>query len=243
MLAVGSPLGLDQTITAGIISSRPQVDQAPSNSQRRYLLTDANVNPGDSGGPLVDLDGEVVGLTTAISAGPGGSYGYAIPINRVRRVAVSLIKDGHALHPYIGVGVRDLRDLDAGERRTMGAIPGSGALVSRVWHDAPAGRAGLRRGDVITSVNDQEVPMPADPVELICGARGRSPGHHRFRPRGEPPGPFPCPSPTSRWLGARRAAPCRRGTIDQPSAVSLRPLSSRISVISAGAPSRIGGPQ
>lgn len=168
VLAVGSPLGLDQTVTAGIISSRPQLDEAPSNSQRRYLLTDANVNPGDSGGPLVDLDGQVVGLTTAISAGPGGSYGYAIPINRVRRVAVSLIRDGHALHPYIGVGVRDLRDLDAGERRTLGAIPGSGALVSRVWHDAPAGRAGLRRGDVITSINDQEVPTPADLVELIA---------------------------------------------------------------------------
>jgi len=168
VLAVGSPLGLDQTITAGIISSRPQIGEAPSNSQRRYLLTDANVNPGDSGGPLVDLDGEVVGLTTAISAGPGGSYGYAIPINRVRRVAASLIKEGHALHPYIGVGLRDLRDLDAGERRTLGPIPGSGALVSRVWHDAPAGRAGLRRGDVITSVNDQEVPTPADLVELIA---------------------------------------------------------------------------
>lgn len=168
VLAVGSPLGLDQTITAGIISSRPQPDAARSSARRRYLLTDANVNPGDSGGPLVDLGAEVIGLTTAISAGPGGSYGYAVPINRVRRVAISLIKDGHALHPYIGVGLRDLRDLEAGERSTLGALPGNGALVSRVWHDAPAGRAGLRRGDVITSVNDREVPTPADLVELIA---------------------------------------------------------------------------
>src|SRR5450631_274988 len=169
VLAFGSPLGLDQTITAGIISSRPQqVDEAGSSAQRRYLLTDANVNPGDSGGPLVDLEGDALPISSAISAGPGGSYGYAVPINRVRRVAVSLIKEGHALHPYIGVGLRDLLDLDAGERRRLGAMPGSGALVSRVWHDAPAGRAGLRRGDVITSVNDHEVPTPADLVELIA---------------------------------------------------------------------------
>src|SRR5207248_880215 len=94
VLAVGSPLGLDQTITAGIISSRPDLE-AEALSSGRYLLTDASVNPGESGGPLVDLDGEVVGLTTAIGAGPGGSYGYAIPINRVRRTAVSLLRDGH----------------------------------------------------------------------------------------------------------------------------------------------------
>jgi S1-C subfamily serine protease len=250
VLAVGSPLGLDQTVTAGIISSRPE---RGDNARPRYLLTDANVNPGDSGGPLVDLDGEVVGLTSAISAGPGGSYGYAVPINRVRRVAVSLMKEGHALHPYIGVGLRDLRDLDDGERRSLPAVPSSGALVSRVWHDAPAGRAGLRRGDVITSVNDQEVPTPADLVELIAeqevggrvligfvraGANRTVPvsiadlpvvGRARGAPRDVRPG-----------RPHRRSRPTQ---IDHPSAESFRPLSSRISVISAGAPNRIGGPQ
>jgi len=246
VLAVGSPLGLDQTITAGIISSRPEVDEARGNAQRRYLLTDANVNSGDSGGPLVDLDGEVVGLTTAISPGPGGSYGYAIPINRVRRVAVSIIKEGHALHPYIGVGLRDLRDIDAGERRTLGTIPGSGALVSRVWHDAPAGRAGLRRGDVITSVNNQEVPTPADLVELIAGqqvgarvvigfVRG---GANRTVPLSIADLPV-----VGRAVGRAAGAPPSGPQTDQPSAVSARALSNRISVISAGAPSRMGGPQ
>jgi serine protease Do len=169
VLAVGSPLGLDQTITAGIISGRSEVDADEDGAppRRRYLLTDANANPGDSGGPLVDLEGEVVGLTTAVSGGPGGSCGYAVPINRVRRVAVALIREGHALHPYIGVGLRDLRDLDAGERRRLGAMTGQGALVSRVWRGAPAARAGLRAGDVITSVNNREVPTPQELVELI----------------------------------------------------------------------------
>ena len=75
---MGSPLGLEQTITAGIISGRALVEAARL-SPRRYLLTDAKVNPGNSGGPLVNLDGEVVGLAALISAGPGGSYGYAVP--------------------------------------------------------------------------------------------------------------------------------------------------------------------
>jgi S1-C subfamily serine protease len=167
VLAVGSPLGLDQTITAGIISGRPRVDDSGSSARRGYLLTDAKVNPGDSGGPLVDLTGQVIGLTTLISAGPGGSYAYAVPINRVRRVAVALIRDGHAEHPYIGVGLRDPRDVDPTELASLGAAPPHGALVSRVWRDAPAGRAGLRRGDVITSLNNREVPGPADLVELI----------------------------------------------------------------------------
>lgn len=167
VLAVGSPLGLDQTVTAGIIGSRPDLD-AGAASAGRYLLTDASVNPGESGGPLVDLEGEVVGLTTAISAGPGGSYGYAIPINRVRRTAVVLLRDGHAVHPSIGVGVRDPRDLDAGRRSTLGAAP-HGALVSQVLPGAPAARAGLRAGDLITSVDDRDLSAPGDLVQIISG--------------------------------------------------------------------------
>jgi S1-C subfamily serine protease len=166
VLAVGSPLGLDQTITAGIISGRPDLDADALSQQGRYLLTDASVNPGESGGPLVDLEGEVVGLTTAISAGPGGSYGYAIPINRVRRTAVVLLREGHPVHPSIGVGVRDPRELDAEGRRMLGAAP-RGALISQVLPGAPAARAGLRAGDLITSVDDRDVPAPADLVELI----------------------------------------------------------------------------
>jgi S1-C subfamily serine protease len=168
VLVVGSPLGLDETFTAGIISGRPSGDAGVASARGRYLLTDANVNPGESGGPLVDLDGEVIGLATAMSNGPGGSYGYAVPINRARRVAAALIRDGRLAHPFIGVGLRDLDDLDSGERRRLGVLPARGAVISRVWRGAPAARAGLRPGDVITSVNDSDTPTPGDLVAAIA---------------------------------------------------------------------------
>jgi S1-C subfamily serine protease len=108
-----------------------------------------------------------VGLSALISAGPGGSYGYAVPINRVRRMAGMLIRDGRAHHPYIGVALRDVRGLDPTERRRWGALPAEGALVSRIWRDAPAARAGLRTGDVITSINNREIPAPSELVEIV----------------------------------------------------------------------------
>jgi S1-C subfamily serine protease len=164
VLAMGSPPGLEQTVSAGIISSRPRPDAGDDSSSPRYLLTDASVDPG---GPLIDLDGEVVGLTTARDTGSAGGCASAIPINRVRRAAVALIRDGHAAHPFIGVGVRDPRDLRPGARQALGAAPPRGALVSHVLAGAPAARAGLRAGDLITSVDDRDVPAPAALVELI----------------------------------------------------------------------------
>jgi S1-C subfamily serine protease len=167
VLAVGSPLGLDQTITAGIISGRAHVGSPNAILANDYLQTDAKVNPGNSGGPLVNLDGEVIGVSALISAGPGGSYGYAVPINRVRRAASALLRDGRAHHPYIGVALRDVRALEPSERRRLGALPSAGALVSRVWRQAPAARAGLRAGDVITSINNQPVGEPQSVAEAI----------------------------------------------------------------------------
>jgi putative serine protease PepD len=171
VLAVGSPLGLEQTITAGIISGHahvPASSGAAAPGVRAYIQTDAKINPGNSGGPLVNLDGEVIGLSALISAGPGGSYGFAVPINLVRRVAQMLIKDGHARHAYIGVSLRDVRDLDPAERDRWGrALPQHGALVSKIFKGAPAARAGLRPGDVITTLNNRDVPAASDVVEFV----------------------------------------------------------------------------
>ena len=172
VLAVGSPLGLEQTITAGIISGRGPIEGGDGIAAQVYLQTDAKVNPGNSGGPLVNLDGEVVGLAALISEGPGGSYGYAVPINLVRRTAAALIEGGHMPHPYIGVALRDIRDLDAAEVRRWSkagsrVLPPRGSLVTKVVRDAPAARAGLRAGDVIMSIDNRDIPTTAELAALI----------------------------------------------------------------------------
>ena len=169
VLAIGSPLGLEQTITAGIISGRAHVQGAGGAAPgvHLYIQTDAKINPGNSGGPLVNLDGEVIGISALISAGPGGSYGFAVPINQVRRVAAMLVKEGRARYAYIGVALRDVRDLGEIERRRFGLGPRRGALVSRIWQGAPAARAGLRPGDVITTLNNRDVPAASDVVDFV----------------------------------------------------------------------------
>src|SRR5262249_53123518 len=170
VLAVGSPLGLEQTITAGIISGRAHVAGAGGAAPgvHAYIQTDAKINPGNSGGPLVNLDGEGIGISALISAGPGGSYGVAGPINQVRRGAKMLVKEGRAHYAYIGVSLRDVRALGEGERPRFGNIPHRGALVSRIRQGAPAARAGLRPGDVITTLNNHDIPAACDVVDFVA---------------------------------------------------------------------------
>src|SRR5450432_3289892 len=150
VLAIGSPLGLDQTVTAGIVSGKGKVGrhvQMSGGRVRHYIQTDAKINPGNSGGPLVNLSSEVVGINTLINTGPGGAYGFAIPINQVRRVAESLLKEGRVRYAYLGVLVGDLSEVDAVAAK--GAPSGTSAFVSEVTPGGPAARAGLHPGDFI----------------------------------------------------------------------------------------------
>jgi serine protease Do len=122
VLAIGSPLGLDQTVTAGIVSGKGHVGRRVQMSGERvrgYIATDAKINPGNSGGPLVNLDGEVIGINTLINVGPGGGYGFAIPINEVRRVTDVLLKEGRVRYPYLGVMVGDVSGLAPAEKEKL----------------------------------------------------------------------------------------------------------------------------
>src|SRR5580765_3942089 len=138
VLAVGSPLGLDQTVTAGIVSGMGKVGrhvQMSGGRVRHYIQTDAKINPGNSGGPLVNLSAEVVGINTLINTGPGGAYGFAIPVNQVRKVAASLLKEGRVRYAYLGVLVGDIEGLDPNHPNAKGGpLPSvdHGVYVSQV---------------------------------------------------------------------------------------------------------------
>ena len=154
VLAVGDPFGVGTSITAGIISGK---GRAPGISHREeFLQTDAAINPGNSGGPLVNLNGEVVGVNTAISTRSGGydGVGFAIPSNLVSRVAEQLVAHGKVKRPYLGVAVQRMTQK---LREQFGIGAGEGALVAQTYPDSPAAEAGLRPGDIILEVAGRKV--------------------------------------------------------------------------------------
>jgi serine protease Do len=173
VLAVGSPLAMDQTVTAGIISSKGRLGKNQNMRMsgakvREYIQTDAKINPGNSGGPLVNLEGEVIGVNTLINTGPGGAYGFAIPINQVRTVAETLIKSGRMRYAYLGIVMEDLNRADSNlKERLPASTPKDAVLVAQVPPNSPAGKAGVRPGDVITKIDDRKVQDSGDISEYV----------------------------------------------------------------------------
>ncbi|HEY7372590.1 MAG TPA: trypsin-like peptidase domain-containing protein [Polyangia bacterium] len=169
VLAVGSPLGLDQTVTAGIVSGLGKVGrhvQMSGGRVRHYIQTDAKINPGNSGGPLVNLSSEVVGINTLINTGPGGAYGFAIPINQVRTVAGSLLKEGRVRYAYLGVMVGDIEGLDPSKKAQLPGVE-HGVYVSQVTPGGPAAKAGLHAGDVITEIDGRKMDAAGDVIDYV----------------------------------------------------------------------------
>ncbi|HXH82649.1 MAG TPA: Do family serine endopeptidase [Candidatus Tectomicrobia bacterium] len=156
VIAVGSPFGLQATVTAGIVSAKArQIGQGPFDD---FLQTDAAINPGNSGGPLVNMQGEVVGINTAIVAG-GSGIGFAIPSNMARKIATELVAKGKVSRGWLGVSIQPLTQELA---RSFGARDTKGVLVSDVLPDSPAARAGLKPGDIVLEFDGKKTEAPAD---------------------------------------------------------------------------------
>ncbi len=156
VLAVGSPfsMNLGATVTAGIVSGMGRGLRLADYED--FIQTDAAINPGNSGGALVNLNGEVIGINTAIATRSGGSQGvgFAIPINMARKIANDLIQDGKVTRGWIGIGIQDITK----DFQDAFDLPNrSGVLISRVWEDSPAEKAGLEQGDVIRYLDDDEI--------------------------------------------------------------------------------------
>ena len=155
VLALGSPFGLNQTVTHGIISARERGQISLGNTIRikDFLQTDAAINPGSSGGPLVNLDGEVIGINTAIASPSGSNSGvaFSIPINMVKRIANQLLEKGSVTRGYLGLQVA--QSFEAADADRLGLTRAQGALVEKVYNDTPAATAGLRANDVVLEVD------------------------------------------------------------------------------------------
>jgi serine protease Do len=151
VVAVGSPFGLEQTVTAGIVSAKGRVIGAGPYDD--FIQTDASINPGNSGGPLLDLAGEVVGINTAIVA-RGQGIGFAIPIDMARNIVAQLKESGRVTRGWLGVGIQNLTPELA---EYYGLDKNDGVLVTRVFEGDPAEKAGIEPRDVIVALNGEKV--------------------------------------------------------------------------------------
>jgi serine protease Do len=156
VIAVGSPFGLHSTVTAGIISAKArQLGQGPFDD---FLQTDAAINPGNSGGPLVNMQGEVIGINTAIVAG-GTGIGFAIPSTLARKIYTELNTKGKVTRGWLGVSIQPLTPELA---KSFGTKDTKGVLISDVLADGPAARAGLQPGDILLEFDGKKVEAPGD---------------------------------------------------------------------------------
>jgi serine protease Do len=183
VLAIGSPFGLQQTVTAGIISAKGRsIGQGPFDD---FLQTDAAINPGNSGGPLVNMSGEVVGINSAILSRTGGNVGigFSIPVNMAKRIYTELAAKGKVTRGWLGVSIQPLTpDL----AKSFGLKEPNGVLISDVVSDSPAAQAGVASGDIIIEFDRKKVDSPQELQKVVAAtAPGRAVPLKVWRDKGE----------------------------------------------------------
>ena len=151
VIAIGNPFGLEQTVTAGIVSAKGRVIGA--GTYDNFIQTDASINPGNSGGPLFNMQGKVIGINTAIVA-QGQGIGFAIPINMAKNILSDLKTKGKVTRGWLGVSIQDISEDIA---KSMNYKNKKGVLVTDVFKDDPADKAGIKVGDVITEINGKQI--------------------------------------------------------------------------------------
>ncbi|MBW4556834.1 MAG: trypsin-like peptidase domain-containing protein [Trichormus sp. ATA11-4-KO1] len=176
-IAVGNPLGFDNTVTLGIVSTlkRSSAQVGIADKRLDFIQTDAAINPGNSGGPLLNERGEVIGINTAIRPDAMG-IGFAIPIDKAKAIAAQLQRDGKVVHPYLGVQMVTLTPQLAKQNNTDPNSPIqipeiNGVLVMRVVPNSPAAAAGVRRGDVIVQIDGQAITSADQLQNLVENSR------------------------------------------------------------------------
>jgi len=164
-IAVGNPFGLENTVTLGIISNlnRDVAQLGISDKRIDLIQTDAAINPGNSGGPLLNSVGEVIGINTLVRSGPGAGLGFAIPINRARKIAKDLITSGRAKHPMIGVTLSS----NIKQKSNFLSQTEDGAIIKYLMPNGPAEKGGLKVNDLIISINNEKISAPADVIQKI----------------------------------------------------------------------------
>ena len=171
VLAIGNPFGVGQTVTHGIVSAVGR-NQLGINTFENFIQTDAAINPGNSGGALVDVNGNLMGINTAIYSRSGGSMGigFAIPVSTAKQVLEGIVKEGVVTRGWIGV---EPAELSPELMETFGVKAKKGVLITGVLQDGPAARAGIKPGDVILDVGGKPVSTVS---ELLTGVAGLKPG-------------------------------------------------------------------
>jgi serine protease Do len=167
VLAVGAPFGLTSSVTHGIISAKGR--HLRLNTYEDFLQTDAAINPGNSGGPLVSLDGKVIGITSAIKSRTGGfqGVGLAIASNLAKNIMLQLEKEGTVRRGYLGVQIKDIVDRELATR--LGVEKEGGVLVTTVFENSPAGKAGLQEGDAIIALAGKPIRDGRELQMIVAG--------------------------------------------------------------------------